>query len=198
MAFASGFRCLLNGSSTFSSVIYSRSLTLTTPEDLNSTFTTPGFPRLITDEKLRKAFEDYGEVLKGLFTKIRELIGMGGVGKKKRGRHLLDNCLDDMEFMAKNFDKVAIERLRMVASSDLVRISYTEAVAILEEPAKKRQFEKQSGMEHIHSSNSLVDLTEVKYRSPIIVYNYPKGIKAFNSDNKTVAAMDVLVPKMMY
>ena len=54
---------------------------------------------------------------------------------------LLDNCLDDMAFMVKNFDKSAIDRLRMVASTDFVRLSYTEAVAILEEASKERQFE---------------------------------------------------------
>uniref|UniRef100_A0A5B7AGN8 asparagine--tRNA ligase n=1 Tax=Davidia involucrata TaxID=16924 RepID=A0A5B7AGN8_DAVIN len=113
---------------------------------------------------------------------------------------LLDNCLDDMEFMVKNFDKGAIDRLRMVASSDFVRISYTEAVAILEEAAKERQFENKVEWGIDLASEHERYLTEVKFKSPVIVYNYPKGIKAFymkvNEDNKTVAAMDVLVPKV--
>lgn len=54
---------------------------------------------------------------------------------------LLDKCLDDMKFMVEKFDKGAIDRLRMVASTDFVRISYTEAVSILEEAAKERKFE---------------------------------------------------------
>ncbi|KAK4835204.1 hypothetical protein QYF36_006760 [Acer negundo] len=89
---------------------------------------------------------------------------------------LLDKCPDDMEFMAKNYDKTCIDRLRMVASTPFERISYTEAVELL------------------------LVTTEVKFQKPVIVYNYPKGIKAFymrvNDDLNTVAAMDVLVPKV--
>ncbi|XP_057505531.1 asparagine--tRNA ligase, cytoplasmic 1-like [Actinidia eriantha] len=113
---------------------------------------------------------------------------------------LLDNCLDDMEFMVKNFDKSAIDRLRMVASTDFVRLSYTEAVTILEEASKERQFENKVEWGIDLASEHERYLTEVKFKSPVIVYNYPKGIKAFymkvNADNKTVAAMDVLVPKV--
>ncbi|GFS43276.1 class II aminoacyl-tRNA and biotin synthetases superfamily protein [Actinidia rufa] len=113
---------------------------------------------------------------------------------------LLDNCLDDMEFMVKNFDKSAIDRLRMVASTNFVRLSYTEAVAILEEASKERQFENKVEWGIDLASEHERYLTEVKFKSPVIVYNYPKGIKAFymkvNADNKTVAAMDVLVPKV--
>ncbi|KAF7144319.1 hypothetical protein RHSIM_Rhsim05G0031100 [Rhododendron simsii] len=54
---------------------------------------------------------------------------------------LLDNCLDDMEFMVKNLDKSAIDRPRMVSLTNFVRISYTEAVAILEEALKERHEE---------------------------------------------------------
>lgn len=54
---------------------------------------------------------------------------------------LLDHCLDDMEFMQKFIDKSCIDRLKMVASSNFVRITYTEAVAILEEASKQRKFE---------------------------------------------------------
>ncbi|XP_058214380.1 asparagine--tRNA ligase, cytoplasmic 1 [Rhododendron vialii] len=113
---------------------------------------------------------------------------------------LLDNCLDDMEFMVKNYDKSAIDRLRMVSSTKFVRISYTEAVAILEEASKERQFENKVEWGIDLASEHERYLTEVKFKSPVIVYNYPKGIKAFymkvNPDNKTVAAMDVLVPKV--
>lgn len=54
---------------------------------------------------------------------------------------LLDNCLDDMEFIAKFIDKGAINRLRLVASSDFHRITYTEAITILEEATKGKKFE---------------------------------------------------------
>lgn len=55
---------------------------------------------------------------------------------------LLDNCLDDMEFIAEKFDEHAINRLKMVASTNFVRLTYTEAVTILEEAVSKgHQFE---------------------------------------------------------
>ncbi|CAK9152759.1 unnamed protein product [Ilex paraguariensis] len=113
---------------------------------------------------------------------------------------LLDNCLDDMEFMAKNIDPTAIERLKMVASTDFVKITYTEAVSILEEAAKEKKFENKVEWGIDLASEHERYLTEEKFKKPVIVYNYPKGIKAFymkvNEDNKTVAAMDVLVPKV--
>ncbi|KAL1824116.1 asparagine--tRNA ligase, cytoplasmic 1 [Daucus carota subsp. sativus] len=113
---------------------------------------------------------------------------------------LLDNCLDDMKFMVEKYDKGAIDRLKMVASTDFVRLSYTEAVAILEEVAKEKVFENKVEWGIDLASEHERYLTEVKFKSPVIVYNYPKGIKAFymkvNPDNKTVAAMDVLVPKV--
>lgn len=56
---------------------------------------------------------------------------------------LLDNCLDDMKFMADEYDKAAIDRLRMVASKDFIRVSYTDAITILEEAAKEQKFENE-------------------------------------------------------
>ncbi|KAK3027108.1 hypothetical protein RJ639_042402 [Escallonia herrerae] len=113
---------------------------------------------------------------------------------------LLDNCRDDMEFMVEKFDKNAIDRLEMVAATGFVRLSYTDAVAILEEASKETNFENKVEWGVDLASEHERYLTEVKYKKPVIVYNYPKGIKAFymkvNADNKTVAAMDVLVPKV--
>lgn len=112
---------------------------------------------------------------------------------------LLDSCLDDMEFMAKNFDKGCIDRLRMVASTPFVRISYTEAVKLLKNVTDKK-FENAVEWGIDLASEHERYLTEVLFKKPVIVYNYPKGIKAFymrlNDDLKTVAAMDVLVPKV--
>ncbi|XP_062011753.1 asparagine--tRNA ligase, cytoplasmic 1-like [Rosa rugosa] len=114
---------------------------------------------------------------------------------------LLDNCYDDMEFISRQFDKTCIDRLKMVASTPFERITYTEAVELLIDAVKNgKKFEN-----HVEWGIDLASeherfLTEVKFQKPVIVYNYPKGIKAFymrlNDDNKTVAAMDVLVPKV--
>ncbi|KAF8388867.1 hypothetical protein HHK36_025548 [Tetracentron sinense] len=112
---------------------------------------------------------------------------------------LLDNCLDDMQFMVKNFDQTAIDRLKMVSSTPFERISYTEAVKLLEKVTEKK-FENKVEWGIDLASEHERYLTEVTFKKPVIVYNYPKGIKAFymrlNDDKKTVAAMDVLVPKV--
>nr|KYP67511.1 Asparaginyl-tRNA synthetase, cytoplasmic 1 [Cajanus cajan] len=114
---------------------------------------------------------------------------------------LLDNCLDDMEFMADKFDKGCINRLKLVASTPFIRVTYTEAVEILEEAVKNgKKFENEVKWGIDLASEHERYLTEVKFQKPVIVYNYPKEIKAFymrlNDDLKTVAAMDVLVPKV--
>ncbi|KAK7245502.1 hypothetical protein RIF29_40348 [Crotalaria pallida] len=114
---------------------------------------------------------------------------------------LLDNCLEDMLFMAEKFDKGCIDRLKMVASTPFIRVTYTEAVEILEEAvATGKKFENEVRWGIDLASEHERYLTEVKFQKPVIVYNYPKEIKAFymrlNDDLKTVAAMDVLVPKV--
>uniref|UniRef100_A0A7N0V048 asparagine--tRNA ligase n=1 Tax=Kalanchoe fedtschenkoi TaxID=63787 RepID=A0A7N0V048_KALFE len=112
---------------------------------------------------------------------------------------LLDNCLDDMEFMAKNFDKGCIDRLKMVASTPFERLTYTEAVDLLKKVTDKEFDNKVEWGIDLASEHERY-LTEVLFKKPVIVYNYPKGIKAFymrlNDDGETVAAMDVLVPKV--
>ncbi|KAJ7552285.1 hypothetical protein O6H91_06G048400 [Diphasiastrum complanatum] len=112
---------------------------------------------------------------------------------------LLDHCLDDMEFMARMYDKTAISRLRLVVSSPFERITYTKAIELLEKVTDK-VFENKVEWGIDLASEHERYLTEEIFKKPVIVYNYPKGIKAFymrvNEDDKTVAAMDVLVPKV--
>lgn len=110
---------------------------------------------------------------------------------------LLDHCLEDLELLSRLYDKQAVERVRHVAATPFERLSYTEAIDVLR-GVTDRKFEKavewgiDLGSEHERY------LAEVCYKKPVIVYNYPKNIKAFymrqNEDGKTVAAMDVLVP----
>jgi asparaginyl-tRNA synthetase len=90
-----------------------------------------------------------------------------------------------------------IERIKHVASSDFARISYTEAIKLLLE-VKDHTFEMPVSWGIDLASEHDRYLAEKKFLRPVIVYNYPKDIKAFymrlNEDKKTVAAMDVLVP----
>ncbi|KFK27234.1 hypothetical protein AALP_AA8G354900 [Arabis alpina] len=113
---------------------------------------------------------------------------------------LLEKCYDDMELI-KNFDKECIDRLKLVASTPFGRVTYTEAIKLLEEAVSKgKEFENKVEWGIDLASEHERYLTEVIFKKPLIVFNYPKGIKAFymrlNDDKKTVAAMDVLVPKV--
>ncbi|BFG38167.1 hypothetical protein CerSpe_244410 [Prunus speciosa] len=115
---------------------------------------------------------------------------------------LLDHCMEDMEFFADKIDKSCIDRITMSAKTPFARITYTEAVELLTEAVKNgKKFEN-----HVEWGIDLASeheryLTEVKFQKSVIVYNYPKEIKAFymrlNDDSKTVAAMDVLVGELI-
>jgi len=116
-------------------------------------------------------------------------------------RFLLDNCRSDLEFIAKMVDKTAIDRLEQVASSSFKRCSYTEAIELLEKAvAGGKKFEHAVSWGIDLATEHERFLTEELFKQPVIVYDYPKEIKAFymklNEDGKTVAAMDVLVPKV--
>jgi len=104
-----------------------------------------------------------------------------------------------MKFLSSMYDKTAVDRLQMVASTPFERITYTEAIKILEKVTEKK-FENKVEWGIDLASEHERYLTEEIYKKPVIVYNYPKDIKAFymrlNDDGKTVAAMDVLVPKV--
>ena len=95
-------------------------------------------------------------------------------------RYVLDNCPDEMAFFNQFIDKGLIERLELVANSEFGRITYTDAIEVL----KKTEHERY--------------LTEVVFKKPVFVTDYPKEIKSFymkqNPDGKTVAAADMLVP----
>ncbi|KAK9838840.1 hypothetical protein WJX74_004282 [Apatococcus lobatus] len=116
--------------------------------------------------------------------------------------YLLERSRGDLKFIVEQIDKTAIQRLEHVAKTSFKRLSYTEAVEILEDAirTKKKKFEFKVSWGVDLSSEHERYLTEEVFKQPVIVYNYPKEIKAFymraNDDGKTVAAMDVLVPKV--
>ncbi|KFK31060.1 hypothetical protein AALP_AA6G062900 [Arabis alpina] len=115
---------------------------------------------------------------------------------------LLEDCYNDLQVMVENnVDKECIERLKSVASTPFKRISYTESIKLLEKAvAQGEKFEKQVEWGIDLASEHERYLADVEFQKPVIVYNYPKDIKPFymriNDDGKTVATMDVLVPKV--
>jgi asparaginyl-tRNA synthetase len=128
--------------------------------------------------------------------------------------YALEHCAEDLEFLnrraleeeqAKPQDQRSelslIDRLKFVADNDFQRLSYTEAIDILKNsnPNKKKKFQylvEEWGVD-LQSEHERY-LVEKHFKKPVILYNYPKDIKAFymrqNEDDKTVAAMDVLFP----
>lgn len=129
-------------------------------------------------------------------------------------RYALENCQDDLKFLAgrlkeeekgKPADQQSmdlIEKLNFVADNDFVRLTYTEAIDILKNSnyykKKKFQFPVEWGVD-LQSEHERY-LVEKHFKKPVILINYPKEIKAFymkqNPDGKTVAAMDVLFPQI--
>ncbi len=115
--------------------------------------------------------------------------------------YLLENCYGDLEFFAKMYDSTCIDRVKAIASTPFGRVSYTKAIELLEKAVadgKKFAYPVSWGIDLATEHERW--LAEEHFKKPVIVYNYPKDIKAFymrlNEDNKTVAAMDVLVPKV--
>ncbi|MDR1924558.1 MAG: asparagine--tRNA ligase [Planctomycetaceae bacterium] len=104
---------------------------------------------------------------------------------------------EDMEFFNRN-DTTLIDTLTHVASSDFVRLSYTDAVSILTSSGKKFNYDVAWGID-LQSEHERF-LTEEHFKSPVILYDYPRTIKPFymrlNDDGKTVRAMDLLVPRV--
>ncbi len=111
-------------------------------------------------------------------------------------RDLLENCPEDMAFFNQWIEKGVVERLEGVVGSEFERITYTDAVEILEACGESFEFPVSWGQD-LQSEHERY-LTEKHFKRPVIVRDYPKGIKAFymrlNDDDRTVAAMDVLVP----
>jgi asparaginyl-tRNA synthetase len=111
-------------------------------------------------------------------------------------KYALENCQDDLEFLQSMYDKELLERLRFVVDNKFVRLTYTEAIEILSQAKQKFEFPIHWGVD-LQSEHERY-LVEKHFKSPVILTDYPKEIKAFymkqNEDGKTVRGMDVLFP----
>lgn len=110
--------------------------------------------------------------------------------------YVLENAPEEMEFFNSFVDKGLLDRLNNIVSNDFARVSYTEAVDILLKCGKEFEYPVEWGID-LQTEHERY-LTEEVYKKPVFVTDYPKDIKAFymrvNDDDKTVAAMDLLVP----
>lgn len=113
-------------------------------------------------------------------------------------RYALDNCREDIEFLAKMYDNELIDRLNFVVDNNFIRLTYAEGIKILEESGEKFEFPVHWGTD-LQSEHERY-LVEKHFKRPVILTDYPKEIKSFymkqNDDGKTVRAMDVLFPKI--
>lgn len=112
--------------------------------------------------------------------------------------HILKNCQEDLQFFDKHVSKDLVSRLQHIVDTPFERATYTYAVRVLEKADKKFEFPVKWGLD-LQSEHERY-LAEEYFSKPVIITDYPKQIKSFymraNDDNKTVAAMDVLVPKV--
>jgi asparaginyl-tRNA synthetase len=112
--------------------------------------------------------------------------------------HAMDNCGEDLGLFARFVDKKLMATLEGIVSAEFVRLPYREAVAIIEKAAHRFEYPLAFGSD-LQSEHERY-LTEQVFNKPVIVIDYPKTIKPFymrlNSDRETVAAMDVLVPRI--
>jgi asparaginyl-tRNA synthetase len=111
-------------------------------------------------------------------------------------QYALNHCSADIAFLEKMYDKELTQKLNFVVANPFERLTYTEAVDILQKSGKKFEFKVEWGTD-LQSEHERY-LVEQHFNKPVILTDYPKHIKAFymrqNDDGKTVRAMDVLFP----
>ena len=112
--------------------------------------------------------------------------------------HVMTHCAEDLELFAQFIDKDLMVNLDVIAHAPYIRLPYREAIAILQRADRSFEFPVADGAD-LQTEHERY-LTEDHFKKPVIVYNYPKEIKSFymrsNDDNSTVAAMDLLVPRV--
>jgi asparaginyl-tRNA synthetase len=113
-------------------------------------------------------------------------------------RYVLDHCEADMAFFNQRIDDTVLATADAIINSEFARITYTEAIEQLEKSGQSFEFPVEWGID-LQSEHERY-LSEQVFKKPMIVTDYPAAIKAFymrlNDDGKTVAAMDVLAPKV--
>jgi len=111
-------------------------------------------------------------------------------------RYVMEQCPEEMEFFSQFIEKGLFDKLNNVLNNEFGRITYTEAIQILEKSGKKFEFPVKWGID-MQSEHERY-LAEEHFKKPVFVTDYPKEIKAFymklNPDQKTVRAMDLLAP----
>jgi asparaginyl-tRNA synthetase len=112
--------------------------------------------------------------------------------------YALQNCREDLRLFAEFVDKILMETLETVSAKAFIRLPYAEAVDILNRSGHHFNFDVSFGTD-LQTEHERY-LAEIHFKQPVIIYNYPRTIKPFymrvNDDGRTVAAMDVIVPRI--
>lgn len=132
------------------------------------------------------------------FADLSDLMELGESLTRHVIEHVLAHCEADVKLFDNFVDKGLLERLQGMLRQPFARVPYAEAIRILEDSGKEFAFPVTFGVD-LQTEHERY-LAEEHFQRPVIVYDYPKEIKAFymraNDDNETVAAMDMLVPRI--
>jgi asparaginyl-tRNA synthetase len=132
------------------------------------------------------------------FSDLPENMGLAEEIIKYLTRFVVENCSQDLDLFARFVDKDLIKRLMNTAEATFERLPYRDAIELIEDSKKNFQFKIAFGQD-LQSEHEKF-LTEIYFKKPVIVYDYPRSIKPFymrlNEDQETVGAMDVLLPEI--
>ena len=132
------------------------------------------------------------------FADLADIMDLGEELVKSVTRQVMENCRDDLELFAKFVDKSLMPSLEAIVSEPYVRLPYAEAVDLLKRCGRSFEFPVDFGTD-LQTEHERF-LCEEHFKKPVIVHDYPREIKAFymrlNDDGRTVAAMDLLVPRV--
>ncbi|MEE6250739.1 MAG: asparagine--tRNA ligase [Bdellovibrionota bacterium] len=130
------------------------------------------------------------------FADLDENMDVAEAFVKHMVKDALENCKDDLSFFSKFVDKELFSRLENIVENEFARVSYREAVELLQKTDKKFEYSVDFGTD-LQTEHERW-LAEEHFKKPVFVYNYPDSIKPFymrkNEDGETVAAVDLLVP----
>lgn len=132
------------------------------------------------------------------FADLDDMMELGEALTRTVLSRMMERQEEDLALFDKFVEPGLLERLKLIADSDFVRVPYKEAIEILQKNRQDFEYAVNYGLD-LQTEHERY-LTEQYFKKPVIVYDYPKGIKAFymrlNDDNETVAAMDLLVPRI--
>ena len=130
------------------------------------------------------------------FCDLEELMNIEEESLKYVVKYVMDNAKDEIDFFDQFVENGLKDKLNILLNNKAIKITHEEAITILKEANQDFEYKPEYG-EDLSKEHEKY-LTEVKFKAPVFVYNWPKDIKAFymrvNDDNKTVAAVDLLVP----